>query len=74
MEYLRKDHLEDLQINGNTIPIAEQFKYLGSTVQENGSSDTEIEKRISETRSAISMLNSVLWNENVLQSTTTTVR
>jgi hypothetical protein len=46
-----------LQINGNTIPTAEQFKYFRSIVQENGSSGTEIEKRISETVSAISMLN-----------------
>jgi hypothetical protein len=43
---------------------------LGSIVQENGSSDLEIEKdRISETRSVISMLNSVLCNKNILHST-----
>jgi hypothetical protein len=49
-EYLAKDHSEELQINGNTILTVKQFKYLGSTFQENGSSDLETEKRISETR------------------------
>jgi hypothetical protein len=47
-----------LQINGNTIPTVKQLKYWGSIVQENGSSDLEIEKNISETRRVISMLNS----------------
>jgi hypothetical protein len=69
MGYLDTDHSEELQINGNTIPTVTQFKYLGSVVQENGSSDLEIDKRISETRRVISMLNSVLWNRNILHST-----
>jgi hypothetical protein len=42
---------------------------LRSIIQENGSSDPEIEKRISETRKVISMLNSVLWTRNILQPT-----
>jgi hypothetical protein len=58
-----------LKINGNTIPTVKQLKYLGSIVQENGSSDLEIDKRISETRRVISMLNSVSWNRNILHST-----
>jgi hypothetical protein len=41
-QYLDKDHSKELQINGNTIPIVKQFKYFGSIVQENGSSDLEI--------------------------------
>jgi hypothetical protein len=64
-EYLGTDHSEELQINGNTIPTVKQFKCLGSIVQENGSSDLEINKRIRETRRVISMLNSVLWNRNI---------
>jgi hypothetical protein len=56
-----------LKINGNTIPAVKRFKYLGSVVQENDSAELEIErKRISETRRVISMLNSVLWNGNIL--------
>jgi hypothetical protein len=65
MEYLGTDHSEELQINGNIIPTAKQFQYLGSVVQENGSSDFENEKGISETRRAFSTLNSVLWNRNI---------
>jgi hypothetical protein len=42
---------------------------LGSIFQENGSTDLEIEKRIGETRRVLSMLNSVLWNRNILHST-----
>jgi hypothetical protein len=57
-----------LQTNGNTIPTVE-LKYLCSTVQENGSSDREIEKRISETRRIVSILNSVVWNRNILHPT-----
>jgi hypothetical protein len=53
-EYLGKDHTQDLQVNDNIIPTVKQFKYLGSIVQDNGSSDHEIEKRISETRRVIS--------------------
>jgi hypothetical protein len=68
-KYLGTDHSEELQINGNTIPTVKQFKYLGSIVQENGSSVLEVEKRIGETRRVNSMLNSVPWNRNILHST-----
>jgi hypothetical protein len=56
MGYLGTDHSEEFQINGNTIPTV---KHFGSIVQENGSADLEVEKRISETRRVISMLNPV---------------
>jgi hypothetical protein len=46
---------------------------MGSIVQDNGSSDLEIEKRISETRSVISMINSILWSRNILHGTKLTV-
>jgi hypothetical protein len=42
MEYFGTDHSEELQINESTILAVTQFKYLGSIVQENGSSDLEI--------------------------------
>jgi hypothetical protein len=45
MEYLGTDHSDELKINGNTIPTVKRFKYLGSVVQENGSSHLEIEKK-----------------------------
>jgi hypothetical protein len=53
-ECLGTDHTEDLQFHGNIIPTVKQFKYLGSIVQDNGSSGLETEKRISETRRVIS--------------------
>jgi hypothetical protein len=67
-EYLGTDHTEELQVNGNKIPTVKQFKYLGSAVQDNGSSELEIEKRISETRRVISMVNSILWSRNILHN------
>jgi hypothetical protein len=64
------DHSEELQVSGNKIPTVKQVKYLGSIVEENGSSDLEIEKkRIIEARKFIDLLNSVLWNRNILPST-----
>jgi hypothetical protein len=42
MEYLGTDHSEELKINGNLTLTVKQFKYLGSIVQENGTSDLEI--------------------------------
>jgi hypothetical protein len=68
-EYLGTVHSEELQINGKAIRTVKQFKYLGSVVQENGPSDLEIEKRISETRRVICMMNSVSWNRNILHPT-----
>jgi hypothetical protein len=44
MEHLGTDHSEELQISANTIPTVKHFKYLGSIVQGNGSSDLETEK------------------------------
>jgi hypothetical protein len=69
-EYLGNDHSEKLQIDGNTNTTVKECKYLGSILQDNGSSDLGIEKKISETRRVITMTNSILWNRNTLQSTT----
>jgi hypothetical protein len=46
MEYFGRDQSEEVQINGNTIPTVKKFKCLGSRVQENGSSDPEIKKKL----------------------------
>jgi hypothetical protein len=42
-------------------------------VQDNGSSDLKTEKRISETRRVISLLNSILWSRNISHGTKLTV-
>jgi hypothetical protein len=44
IEYLDTDHSEEFQINGNLIPVTEQYKCFGSTLQGNGQSDTKTEK------------------------------
>jgi hypothetical protein len=69
-EYLRTDLWDELEINGNKTKAVKNFKYLGSILKDNGSSDGEIEKkRISETRKVISMLNSILFSKNILRET-----
>jgi hypothetical protein len=50
------EYSEELQINGNTIPVVKQFEYLGSIFQVNGLSDLQFEKIIGEIRRVISML------------------
>jgi hypothetical protein len=46
-----------------------KFKCLGSIVEATGATSLEIEKRISEGRRVIGMLNSVLWSKTVLHKT-----
>jgi hypothetical protein len=45
------------------------MKYLGSVFQDNSLPGLEIEKRISEKRRVISVLNSVVWSRNISHST-----
>jgi hypothetical protein len=45
------------------------FIYLGSILEATGATTLEIEKRISEGRRVIGMLNSVLWSKSVLHKT-----
>ena len=42
------------------------FKYLGSILEQDGLSAMEIKKRISDTRKIIGILNSILWNRNII--------
>jgi hypothetical protein len=43
--------------------------YLGSILEATGATTLEIEKRISEARRVIGMLNSVLWSKTILHKT-----
>jgi hypothetical protein len=54
------------------IKAVNKFKYLGSTLEATGATTLEIEKRISEGRRVIGVLNSVLWSKNILHKTTKT--
>jgi hypothetical protein len=51
------------------IKAVNKFKYLGPILEATGATTLEIEKRISEGRRVISMLNSVLWSETILHKT-----
>jgi hypothetical protein len=51
------------------IKAVNKFKYLGSILEATGATTLEIEKRISEGRREIGMLNCVLWSKNVLHKT-----
>jgi hypothetical protein len=46
-----------------------EIKYLGSILEATGATTLEIEKRISEGRRVIGMLNSVLWSKTILHKT-----
>jgi hypothetical protein len=51
------------------IKAVNKFKYLESVLEATGATTLEIEKRISEGRRVIGMLNSVLWSKTVLHKT-----
>jgi hypothetical protein len=68
-EYLGRDHADNLQINWNTIPAVKHFRYLGSVIQEYSSPTLKLKKRMNERKRDINMLNSVLWNRNIVHST-----
>jgi hypothetical protein len=67
MKYLSTNPTDEVETSGNKIKTIRNFKYLGSLLQDNGSSDGEIEKRISKMRKVIHILNSILWRRNILQ-------
>jgi hypothetical protein len=47
--------------------------YLGSILEQNGTSNLEMEKRINYGRKVIGMLNSILWSINILGKTKTLI-
>jgi hypothetical protein len=51
------------------IKAVNKFKYLGSILEATGATTLEIEKRISEGRRVIGMLNSVSWSKTILHKT-----
>jgi hypothetical protein len=51
------------------IKAVNKFKYLGPILEATGATTLEIEKRISEGRRVIDMLNSVLWSKTILHKT-----
>jgi hypothetical protein len=47
--------------------------YLVSILEQNGTSNVEIEKRINKGRKVIGVLNSILWSSNILGKTKTLI-
>jgi hypothetical protein len=61
-EYLTLDPGAGIVTETGQIKAVNKFKYLGSILEATGATTLEIEKRISEGRRVIGMLNSVLWS------------
>jgi hypothetical protein len=68
-EYLTLDSGAGIVTETGQIKAVNKFKYLGSILEVTGTTTLEIEKRISERRRVIGMLNSVLWSKTILDKT-----
>jgi hypothetical protein len=68
-EYLTLDLGAGFVTETGQIKAVNKFKYLGSILEATGATTLEIEKRISEGRRVIGMLNSVLWSKTILHKT-----
>jgi hypothetical protein len=68
-EYLTLDPGAGIVIETGKIKAVNKFKYLGSIPEATGATNLEIEKRISEGRRVIGMLNCVLWSKTILHKT-----
>jgi len=56
----------DLKIqNDQIIKHCDSYKYLGMTITSDGNMDTAIDERNTQGRKAISLLNSILWDQNI---------
>lgn len=47
----------------------ENFCYLGSILETNGTTETEVAKRVTNGKKAVGLLNSLLWSKNILGKT-----
>ena len=52
-----------IKVNGEYLPITEEFTYLGSTVRHNGSAGSNIKNWPNKGRSAFRMLNN-MWKSS----------
>ncbi|XP_018020632.1 uncharacterized protein LOC108676996 [Hyalella azteca] len=55
-----------ITIDGNQLEVAERFTYLGSTISNNLSLDSEIDKRIAKASSVMAKLNERVWSNRQL--------
>jgi hypothetical protein len=68
-EYLTLDPGAGIVTETEQIKAVNKFRYLGSILEATGSTTLEIEKRISEGRRVVCMLNYVLWSKTILHKT-----
>lgn len=68
-EYLTMGLEEKLTCNTEEITHVEYFKYLGSIIQKDATTNLEIQRRITDGKRIIGMLNSILWSKNILHRT-----
>jgi hypothetical protein len=67
--YLTLDPGAGIVTEKEQIKAVNKFRYLGSIAETTGATTLEVEKRISEGRRVIDMLNSVLWSKTILHKT-----
>ncbi|VDP85385.1 unnamed protein product [Echinostoma caproni] len=53
-----------LQLDGRTVEIVSDFKYLGSTILPNGQAKDDVKRRIDTARTAFLQLRTTLWRQN----------
>lgn len=59
----------NLQMEENEIKGVNEFKYLGTIFDKNGSIESEIKRRINQGRVAVRMLNGIWWDEHITRTT-----
>jgi hypothetical protein len=62
---------QPVRVNGEDLPTAEEFTYLGSTVRHDGGAGSDIKRRIGKARNAFQMLNNV-WRSQQYSTKTKT--
>ena len=62
-----------VKVNGEDLPITEEFAYLGGTVMHDGEAGRDIRNRLNKARNAFRVLSNV-WHEPFQYSTKTKLR
>lgn len=60
---------KNLLVNGQTIKVCDEYKYLGVTISNEGTSKKEINIRKIKAQQAVNKLNSVLWSKQITKQT-----
>ena len=60
---LNTSNPQPIKVNGKDLQIAEQFKYLGSIVRQDGGAGIDIQSQLNKARNTFMMLNNV-WRSS----------